>query len=66
MGGRARATVQGCEHQGGDEGKDEEKRSMVSKSLEPREKWEEEDKDRWEEKEGRGDNQRNGRRYGRD
>ena len=59
-------TVQGSEHQGGDEGKEEEKRSMVSKSLEPQERWEEEDKDRWEKKEGSNDNQRNRGRYGRD
>ena len=51
MGGRPRAAVQGGEHKGGDEGKEEEKRSMVSKSFEPREKWEEKDEDRWKEKE---------------
>jgi len=66
VGGRPRATVQGSNDQGGDEGKEEEKRSMVSKSLESWEKWEEEDKDRWEEKEGRCNKQRNRGRYGRD
>ena len=45
--GRPRAAVQGGEHKGGDEGEEEEKRSMVSKSFEPREKWEEKDEHRW-------------------
>ena len=66
MGGRPRAAAQGGEHKGGDKGKDEEKRSMLSKSFEPWEKWEEEDEDRWKEKEGRCYNQRKRRRYGRD
>ena len=47
MRGRPRAAVQGGEHKGGDEGEEEEKRSMVSKSFEPREKWEEKDEHRW-------------------
>ena len=63
MGGRPRATVQGSDDQGGEEGKEEEKRSMVSKSLESWEKWEEEDKDGWEQKEGSCNKQRNRRRY---
>ena len=57
MGGRPRAAVQGGEYKGGDEGKEEEKRSMVSKSFEPREKWEEKDEDWWKEKESRSENQ---------
>ena len=66
MGGRPRAAVQGGEHKGGDEGKEEEKRSMVSKSFEPREKWEEKDEDWWKEKESRCENQRKRGRYRRD
>ena len=58
MGGRPWATVQGSDNQGGDEGENEEKGSMVSKSLELWEEWEEEDEERWEEKEGRGDKKR--------
>ena len=58
MGGRPWATVQGSDNQRGDEGKKEEKGSMVSKSLELWEEWEEEDEDLWEEKEGRGDKKR--------
>ena len=56
----------GFEHQGGEKGKEEEKRAMASKSLEPREEWEEEDEERWNDKKNRDDNQWNGGRYGRD
>ena len=53
VGRRAGTTVQWGDHQGRGEGKEEEERTMMSKSLEPRCEGEEEDEDRWyEEEEG--------------